>query len=98
MAEDVYSNIQVINQSSDPNSDYSYFVDEVIRSLADDLVKEKGYTENQAYNLIYRGGLSIYTTQDIEMQKIVDNTFTNEASFPKKNEDFSLKLMYTLSV
>lgn len=97
LAEDVYANIQLVSQSFDPQSDYSYFIDEVIRELADDLMNEKGYTENQAYNLIYRGGLSIYVTQDMKMQQVVDEAFTNEASFPKKSEDYSVKLMYTLS-
>lgn len=99
--EDVYSHIQTVSQEYDSSSNYSYFVDEVITRVKDDLVIQKGYTESQAYNLIYRGGLSIYVTQDTEMQEIVDEAYTNEDNFPPKTgygADYAIKLMYTLSV
>src|SRR5699024_8975713 len=33
---------------------------------------EKGYTETQAYNLLYSGGLTIKSTQDSTIQQICD--------------------------
>lgn len=97
-AENVYENIQIINEALENQSDYSYFVDEVIRSVAEDLKVQKGYTENEAFNLIYRGGLSIYVTQDKKMQEIVDNVYTNDDLFPPESEMYAVRLLYTLSV
>ncbi len=96
--QDVYSEIQVNNQTINASSDYSYFVDETITQVAKDLSIQKGYTDAQAYNLIYRGGLSIYITQDARMQQIMDDAFMNEENFPPKNEDYAVKLMYSLSI
>ncbi|MBC7960273.1 MAG: transglycosylase domain-containing protein, partial [Vallitaleaceae bacterium] len=98
MNEDVYSHIQVVSEDIAVQSDYSYFVDEVIREVSEDLKVEKGYTENQALQLIYRGGLSIYITQDSKMQQIMDNVFSNEELFPPQDEAYAMKVMYTLSV
>jgi len=96
--EDVYSQIQINSQSIDESSDYSYFVDETITRVANDLAIEKGFTETQAYNLIYRGGLSIYITQDLAIQTAMDAVFMNEENFPPEDEDYGMKLMYSLTV
>ncbi len=98
LAEKVYDHIQFVTNGITEQSDYTYFVDEVIRSVAEDLKIKKGYTENQAFNLIYRGGLSIYVTQDLSMQGVMDDVFTNEENFPPQSEAYAMKLMYTLSV
>ncbi len=74
-AEDVYANIQTVADNHTNQSNYSYFVDEVIVQVKDDLVSEYDYTTEEAYDLLYRGGLSIYITQDVHMQEIVDNEF-----------------------
>ena len=96
--EDVYNNIQIVNKSISGNSSYSYYVDEVISRVIDDLMAKKNYTESQASNLIYRGGLSIYCNQDSAIQKIVDETYTNEDFFPKKNVDYAVRLFYTVTI
>lgn len=95
--EDVYNHIQIVSQTIAEQSDYSYFVDEVIRRVANDLKIQNGFTENQAYNLIYTGGLKIYITQDLNMQRIVDEAFTNEENFPQGSE-YEVRLHYSLSV
>lgn len=91
MADDVYSRIQNINtkQTKSNTSTFTYFTDEVIRQVVEDLQTELGYSSTQAYNLIYRGGLSIYTTQDSKMQKICDKILNDTemyAGVPLKNE------------
>ncbi len=96
--EDVYANIQTINQNFTASSSYSYYVDEVIKRVIHDLQEKKGYTENQAENLIYSGGLSIYIPQDLKIQEIIDKEYKNDENFPPKSEDYSVKLIYRLSV
>lgn len=82
MADDVYSRIKTHNEQTEENTIYSYFVDEVTNQVMADLVEKKGYTETQAYNLLYSGGLSIYTTQDPAIQKICDEVTSDESNYP----------------
>jgi penicillin-binding protein 1A len=97
--EEVYLSIQSANEEySNNSSSYSYFVDEVIRNVVEDLKTQKGYSESQAYNLVYRGGLSIYATQDLNIQKAMDDVLTNEDYYPAKNVDYGVTLRYRLSI
>ncbi|MCR5055904.1 MAG: transglycosylase domain-containing protein [Clostridia bacterium] len=59
---------------------YTYFEDMVIKDVREALVGI-GYTTENANDLIFNGGLTIYTTQDTRVQKILDEIFTNEANF-----------------
>lgn len=82
IADDVYSRIAAVNDETESNSVYTYFVDELTEQVLADLMEIKGYNETQAYNLLYSGGLSIYTTQDPDIQAICDEVFSNEENFP----------------
>ena len=42
------------------------------RRVIQDLMDEKGYSETQAYNLLYSEGLTIKSTQDLAIQQICD--------------------------
>ena len=64
MNDNVYDRIAMHTQSQAESAPYSYFIDEVITNLINDLMVQKGYTEVQAKNVVYSGGLKIYTTQD----------------------------------
>ena len=64
MADDVYSRIQTVNEEYTTKSYYSYFTDELIVQVMEDLQSELGYTQTQALDLIYSGGLRIITRQD----------------------------------
>ncbi len=94
--EDVYSNIQIVNSKFEENTNYTYFVDETIRRVISDL-EIQGYTTTQATNLIYRGGLNIYITQDEVMQEVVDRAYNDESNFPALNDDYKAYLQFTLS-
>lgn len=96
--EDVYGTIKINAKSIQESSDYSYFVDETITRVIEDLVIQKGLTEGQASNLLYRGGLRIYITQDAKMQGAMDDAFMNEDNFPPQDEDFAVKFEYTLTI
>lgn len=54
-----------------------------------------GYSHNQAYNLLYSGGLSIYTTQDPQIQAICDEEYSNPDNYPAGTE---VCLDYALTV
>lgn len=82
LADDVYSRIQnvdlVTQESQNP---YSYFTDELTEQVMTALQEKLGYTESQASNLLYAGGLSIYTTQDPDLQAIVDEEVNNPDNY-----------------
>lgn len=82
MEDDVYSRIQKYNQDVGSSSPYSYFIDELIEQVQEDLMNYKGYTKQQAYNALYSGGLNIYTTQDTDIQAICDAEFQDDSNFP----------------
>ncbi len=81
-ADDVYSRIAAVNDENESSTVYTYFVDELTEQVLADLMEIKGYNETQAYNLLYSGGLSIYTTQDPDIQAICDEVFSNEENYP----------------
>jgi penicillin-binding protein 1A len=64
------------------NSKQSYFVDQVISDVIDDLVANKGYTEQLASRLVYSGGLKIYATIDPKVQSVLDGVYQNNKNFP----------------
>ncbi len=80
--DDVYSRIRTVNEQNSSNSINTYFVDALTKSIMTDLVEKLGYTETQAYNQLYSGGLSIYSTQDSAIQKICDDYTLNEENYP----------------
>ena len=84
LKDDVYSRIQKVNNKIEKNSNSinSYFVDEVINQVMDDLQSIKGYSYTQAYNAVYSGGLKIYSTQDSDIQKICDEETSNDENYP----------------
>ncbi len=90
MADDVYSRIQVVNEKVEKKTIYSYFVDELTEQVLNDLQENLGYSYTQAYNALYSGGLSIFTTQDPAIQKICDEEFANEENYPP-NTKYYLK-------
>ena len=82
MADDVYTRIQSVNNEVGQDSPYTYFVDALSEQVIDDLISRLGYSESQAYNALYSGGLSIYTTQNLAMQQICDEEMNNPANYP----------------
>ena len=70
MADDVYSRIAEYNTTGS-GSVNTYFIDALIDNVFDDLTAA-GYSETEAYKLIYKGGLTIKSTQDLTMQTICD--------------------------
>ena len=95
MADDVYSRIQNVNQETGGDDTVnSYFVDALTNEVLEDLMAA-GYTETQAYTLLYSGGLKIYSTQDPKIQKICDDVYLDESNYP---EGTKYLLSYKLSV
>nr|WP_295680207.1 transglycosylase domain-containing protein [uncultured Lachnoclostridium sp.] len=98
LADDVYSRIKQYNDEKAPSTYYSYFTDEVYEQVLSDLQTKKGYTLDDATNMLYSEGLDIYTTQDKTIQSIVDKYFQEESNFPAIGEGSYYEMKYDLSV
>lgn len=95
LADDVYSRIQNVNVATKENtSPYSYYTDELIDQVTDALKEQLGYTDTQARNLLFSGGLQIYTPQDPDLQAIVDEEINN----PENYDAARYSVEYRLSV
>lgn len=92
--DDPYSNIKTIDSETEDTQINSYFVDALTDQILEDLQK-KGYTETQAYTLLYSGGLNIYSTQNQKLQEICDEAANNEDNYPAGTKWY---LNYQLSV
>ncbi len=97
MADEVYSRIQTVNEEQGETSYYSYFTDELIEQVLEDLQTKLGYTQAEASTLLYSGGLSIYSTQDSTIQRICDEIFSDESYFPEIGTSY-WELTYALSI
>ena len=95
MKEDVYSHIKNVNESvAESTKVNSYFTDAVVQVVLEDLKEVKGYSETQAYNMLYGGGLKIYTTMDPKIQGIMDEELSNPDNFP---ENYKIGLEYAMT-
>ncbi len=90
LEDDVYSRIQQVNIEYAEENPNSYFVDSVIDQVVRDLVEKKGYTDTQAYKAIYNSGLTIESTQDMDIQQICDEEINNP-------ENYSTEAKYSFS-
>lgn len=96
LADDVYSRIQNVDLASrESTTPYSYFTDELTQQVKDTLMEKLGYTDTQAHNLLYSGGLQIYTTQDPKIQAIVDEEVNNPENYSATRYSIEYRLSVT---
>lgn len=81
--EDLYDRIQTANLEVGGDSSVdSYYADAVKEAVTEDLIAA-GYSETQAYVMVYSGGLSIYSAMDPDIQAICDQVVSNEELYPE---------------
>lgn len=96
IADDVYSRIKMVDDEVKSESTVtSYFVDALIDDVLQDLQDIAGYTEQQASDLLYSGGLTIYSTQDTGIQAICDEEANDPGNYDNMVE---YSFSYALSV
>ncbi len=94
-ADEVYNRVAE-NATGKVASEYSYFVDEVISEVIKDLQEQCGYSYTQAFNLVYRGGATIYSTQNTQAQRIVEYEINNPDNYSRV--DLTYSVAWDLSV
>ncbi len=97
VAEDVYGHLICKDTSNEEsNAKHNWFVETAVQQIKADLMEKKNMTAAQASNLIYSGGLQIYTTMDAAMQETAEAAFLNDSLFPKG--DSTMDVTYLISV
>ena len=77
-------------------SHFDCFTDALLVDVRNDLSRELGITLDMADNMIFTGGLRIYSTQNLEKQAVVDRAFLNDALWPAR--DFTIDIEYSMTI
>jgi len=75
---------------------HSWFVDTLISDVIRDLMETYHYDEQTAKNLLYSGGLRIYTTIDRDIQAKLDAVYQNDAMFPSHGTGVQVESAMTI--
>ena len=76
--------LSVKEKSEEEKSVQSWFCETVLSEIREDLCGKRGFSPSAAEALLSRGGLSVYTTVDIEVQKTLDRAFSDMKRLPKE--------------
>ncbi len=60
----------------------SYFEDQLVNDVINDLVERKNYTSEFAKSQVYNGGYKIYATVDPKIQSAMESVFETRSNFP----------------
>lgn len=69
-------------QLSNKSSVYAYFHEYLLDQVVQDLMDKYDYSEDKATDLVYTGGLNIYSTIDSQAQKTIVKEFKKDSNFP----------------
>lgn len=70
-----------VNAQTSSNTVNSWYVDMVIEDVINDLMEKKGYSRTMAGLIVYTGGLQIYTAMDTDVQRILDEYYSDPNNF-----------------
>lgn len=86
------SQLREQNNKKDNDDITNYYVDFVIRSVQEDLQK-MGYTSKKAHDLVYGGGLKIYSAIDFEVQDSLEDVYENYKRMPDETVQGAMCIM-----
>lgn len=97
LGDDVYLRIQNVDSIKAYGTDHtdSYYADAINNQVIRDLKEKLGYSQTEAYNALYHGGLKIYSCQDSSLQKICDEVINTDSYYPQTARSY---LSYYLAV
>ena len=84
LGDDVYLRVMNVDSSNvnSGNKTNSYYADAVVEQVMQDLKRELGYSQTEAYNALYYSGLRIFTCQESSLQKICDDVINSDRYYP----------------
>ncbi len=68
--------------SGKSDTNYTWYTEQVITDVMNDLMEQYGYNETVAHDIVYSGGLKIYACVDPEVQAAVDSIYSNAENLP----------------
>ena len=95
LADPVYD--RIAQTAADTNSRQeimSYFEDALLYAVVNDLMNEKGLSEEDAWDLVYRGGLTVYSTENTRLQTICEEE-ANRSDYYTSDPQVSLVMLDT---
>ncbi len=89
-----YKGSQVTGSDEAANTNVidSWYIDYVIKTVISDLQKQ-GYTYRRARNMIYGGGLKIYSAMDQNVQASLEDVYENYRKMPNKKVQGAMVVM-----
>ena len=72
-----------IEETDDDSNYYSYFVDQVIRDVVNDLAEATGYDTEVINKMVTSGGYQIYATIDPDVQNAAEEIYENLENIPE---------------
>ncbi|MBQ3389949.1 MAG: PBP1A family penicillin-binding protein, partial [Firmicutes bacterium] len=82
LAYDLRESLRPPENMSETTAQSTYFTDYAKDEVVEILQEELGLSATEAKNRLYTGGLSIYTTLDVNMQGIVEAEYVKNNNFP----------------
>lgn len=75
--------IHYVNQDNDKHIEIQdYYTDLLIEDVIDGLMETYGYTYRYAENIVFHGGLRIYSAEDISTQNMIEEIYADDSNFP----------------
>lgn len=65
---------------------FSWFEESLLKQIVEDLTEEYTYNEDEAWDLIYSGGLKIYSTLDPQLQNICESVVESDSWYSAEEE------------
>lgn len=90
--ENIYETITEVKANGTSQQIMTYFEDAMLYQVLDDLMLATGCDEGDAWDMIYRGGLTIYSTEDSSLQRICEEAVAH-ADVPSEAVQMSVVII-----
>ena len=77
-------------------TNYSYHTDATIAQVIEDIAKQKDISTSLASTYLYTSGLTIYSTQDTNLQSQMDEVMVNDSDSYKRNSKQNPRYYFTI--
>ena len=87
-----------VGQTQEKDEVQSYYVDYVIDKVIQDLMDTRSYSYNEAWRLVYYGGLKIHVAIDPEIQSLMEDIYYNRKGFPNAVNSYGEQVQSSMVV
>ena len=96
-ADDVYTRIEETQANGSSQEIMTWFEDALVAQLVGDLQTKTGCSEEDAWNQLYKGGLTVYSTENSALQSICDAAAANDELYESEDGQVSMVIVDTRS-